>query len=137
MGVSEGMTAVQDLAVQKASLREALSAKRKALTPQVLDTRGLKVQARFLASPYYHSAKTIALYAPIRGEVPTRDILVAALADGKVVCYPLSQVHGRIMSFRAITSEAELERVLKRADELMYGVKRAGKGRCEIRLGAA
>lgn len=109
VGVSEGMTTVQDTAAQKASLRETLSARRKALTPQVLDTRGLKVQARFLASPYYQSAKTIALYAPIRGEVPTRDILVAALADGKVVCYPLSHVHGRILSFRAINSEAELE----------------------------
>jgi 5-formyltetrahydrofolate cyclo-ligase len=69
----------------------------------------LKVQARFLASPYYENAHTIALYAPIRGEVPTRDILVAALGDGKTVCYPLSHVHGRILAFRAITSEAELE----------------------------
>lgn len=103
------MTTVQDMAAQKASLRESLSAKRKALTPQVLDTRGLKVQARFLATPYYQNARTIALYAPIRGEVPTRDILIAALADDKVVCYPLSHVHGRILSFRAITSEAELE----------------------------
>jgi 5-formyltetrahydrofolate cyclo-ligase len=51
----------------------------------------------------------VALYAPIRGEVPTRDILIAALADEKVVCYPLSHVHGRILSFRAITSESELE----------------------------
>ena len=51
----------------------------------------------------------MALYAPIRGEVPTRDILIAALQDEKVVCYPLSHVHGRILSFRAITSESELE----------------------------
>lgn len=107
--MTEGMTAVPDMAAQKASLRETLTAKRKALTPQILDTRGLKVQARFLASPYYQNARTIALYAPIRGEVPTRDILIAALADGKVVCYPLSHVHGRILSFRAITSETELE----------------------------
>ncbi len=108
-GVSEGMTQSVDLVAQKQSLRESLTQKRKALTPQVLDTRGLKVQARFLASPYYQNAKTIALYAPIRGEVPTRDILIAALADDKVVCYPLSHVHGRILSFRAITSESELE----------------------------
>lgn len=103
------MTTTVDLATQKASLRESLTARRKALTPQILDTRGLKVQARFLATPYYQRAHTLALYAPIRGEVPTRDILIAALADGKVVCYPLSHVHGRILSFRAITSEAELE----------------------------
>jgi 5-formyltetrahydrofolate cyclo-ligase len=102
-------TTVVDLAAQKASLRESLTQKRKALTPQLLDSRGLKVQARFLASPYYQNAKTLALYAPIRGEVPTRDILIAALADGKTVCYPLSHVHGRILSFRAISSEAELE----------------------------
>jgi 5-formyltetrahydrofolate cyclo-ligase len=109
------MTGVSDLqtsetsAARKQSLREMLTAKRKALTPDVIDDRGLKVQSRFLASPYYHSARTVALYAPIRGEVPTRDILSAALGDGKIVCYPLSHVHGRILSFRAITSESELE----------------------------
>ena len=79
------------------------------MTPDLIDTRGLKVQSRFLATPYYQKARTVALYAPIRGEVPTRDILTAALGDGKMVCYPLSHVHGRILSFRAITSEAELE----------------------------
>src|SRR5690606_37382239 len=100
---------IQDAGAGKVSLREELSARRKALTPDQIDSKGLKVQARFLASPYYQAAHTVALYAPIRGEVPTRDILIAALADGKVVCYPLSHVHGRILSFRAITSESELE----------------------------
>lgn len=99
----------QEWANRKASLREELTARRKALTPDVIDARGLKVQARFLASPYYQRARTVALYAPIRGEVPTRDILTAALMDGKTVCYPLSHVHGRILSFRAINSESELE----------------------------
>jgi 5-formyltetrahydrofolate cyclo-ligase len=102
-------TAAEDWVTRKASLREELTARRKAMTPDVIDSRGLKVQARFLASPYYQKARTVALYAPIRGEVPTRDILTAALWDGKVVCYPLSHVHGRILSFRAITSETELE----------------------------
>jgi 5-formyltetrahydrofolate cyclo-ligase len=102
-------TAAEDWVTRKASLREELTARRKAMTPDVIDARGLKVQARFLASPYYQKARTVALYAPIRGEVPTRDILTAALWDGKVVCYPLSHVHGRILSFRAITSETELE----------------------------
>lgn len=93
----------------KAALREELLARRKALTPDLIDSRGIKVQSRFLATPYYHRARTVALYAPIRGEVPTRDILTAALSDGKVVCYPLSHVHGRILSFRAVRSEVELE----------------------------
>jgi 5-formyltetrahydrofolate cyclo-ligase len=99
----------EGLRAGKASLREELTARRKALTPELIDGRGLKIQARFLAAPYYQNAHTIALYAPIRGEVPTRDILMAALADGKVACYPLSHVHGRILSFRAIRSESELE----------------------------
>jgi len=90
-------------------LRDELASRRKAMPPDVVDARGLKVQSRFLATPYYQQARTVALYAPIRGEVPTRDILTAALADGKIVCYPLSHVHGRILSFRAITSESELE----------------------------
>ncbi len=103
-----GMT-VDDEASRKQSLREELAQRRKAMSPDFIDTRGLKVQARFLATPYYANARTVALYAPIRGEVPTRDILTAAIADGKVVCYPLSHVHGRILSFRAITSELQLE----------------------------
>ena len=98
-----------EAAARKQSLREELTARRKAMTPELIDNRGLKVQARFLATPYYQKARTVALYAPIRGEVPTRDILIAALQDEKIVCYPLSHVHGRILSFRAIKSESELE----------------------------
>lgn len=98
-----------DWAALKQQLRQELAAKRKAMNPAQLDSRGLKVQSRFLATPYYANARTVALYAPIKGEVPTRDILTAALSDGKIVCYPLSHVHGRILSFRAITSESELE----------------------------
>jgi 5-formyltetrahydrofolate cyclo-ligase len=95
--------------ITKAALREELTAKRRSMSPEVIDARGLKVQARFLAMPYYAKARVLALYAPIRGEVPTGDILSAALADGKTVCYPLSHVHGRILSFRAISVESELE----------------------------
>jgi 5-formyltetrahydrofolate cyclo-ligase len=102
-------TVEQEGAARKVSLREELTARRKAMTPDIIDERGLKVQSRFLATPYYNKARTVALYAPIRGEVPTRDILIAALQDEKIVCYPLSHVHGRILSFRAIKSEAELE----------------------------
>lgn len=107
--MSDAMMQDVDVAALKANVRQELTAKRKALTAQLVDDLGLKVQSRFLATPYYQRAHTIALYAPIRGEVPTRDILTAALADGKIVCYPLSHVHGRILSFRAITSESELE----------------------------
>jgi 5-formyltetrahydrofolate cyclo-ligase len=102
-------TVAQEGVVRKVSLREELTARRKAMTPDIIDERGLKVQSRFLATPYYNKARTVALYAPIRGEVPTRDILIAALQDEKIVCYPLSHVHGRILAFRAIKSEAELE----------------------------
>ena len=93
----------------KTALREQLSAKRRAMSSDMIDARGLKVQSRFLATPYYSEARVVALYAPIRGEVPTNDILAAALADGKTVCYPLSHVHGRVLSFRAITADTELE----------------------------
>ncbi|MBM7115313.1 5-formyltetrahydrofolate cyclo-ligase [Archangium primigenium] len=102
-------TVAQEGAVRKVSLREELTARRKAMTPEMIDERGIKVQSRFLATPYYQKARTVALYAPIRGEVPTRDILIAALMDEKIVCYPLSHVHGRILAFRAIKSETELE----------------------------
>lgn len=100
---------VDEAALRKASLREELTQRRKAVAPELIEQRGLKVQARLLATPYFERARTVALYAPIRGEVPTRDILTAAISEGKVVCYPLSHVHGRVLSFRAITSESELE----------------------------
>ena len=96
-------------ALRKAALRQQLSAQRKALRPEQVDARGLKIQSRFLATPDYQRARTVALYAPIGGEVPTRDILTAAVADGKVVCYPLSHVRGRVLSFRTIRDEAALE----------------------------
>jgi len=53
MGTDEG-------ALRKATLREQLTARRKALSPELVDTRGLKIQARFLATPYYHEARTVA-----------------------------------------------------------------------------
>lgn len=109
LGDAVNGTTVDEAASRKASLREELTVRRKAMPPELIDARGLKVQSRFLATPYYERARTVALYAPIRGEVPTRDILTAAISEGKVVCYPLSHVHGRILSFRAITSESELE----------------------------
>lgn len=95
--------------LRKAALRQRLTAQRKALHPDQVDARGLKVQSRFLATPDYQQARTLALYAPFGGEVPTRDILTAAIADGKVVCYPLSHVRGRVLSFRAVRDEAALE----------------------------
>lgn len=107
MGVNETNEAVTQSG--KINLREQLASWRKSMAPDLVDSRGLKIQSRFLATPYYQQADTIALYAPIRGEVPTRDILVAALADGKTVCYPLSHVHGRVLSFRQVRSETELE----------------------------
>jgi len=109
-GEGEGQNDMADeVDSEKANLREELTAKRRAMTPEVIDSRGLKVQSRFLATPYYSKARILALYAPIRGEVPTSDILCAALADGKTVCYPLSHVRGRILSFRSIRSEGDLE----------------------------
>jgi diguanylate cyclase (GGDEF)-like protein len=51
---------------------------------------------------------------------------------------PLTSSVGMVrLEAGAGASQAELERVLKNADELMYGAKRAGKGRCVTRLGAA
>ena len=61
-------TVATDEAAKKQSLREELTARRKAMTPDLIDGRGLKVQSRFLASPYYQKARTVALYAPVPQE---------------------------------------------------------------------
>jgi 5-formyltetrahydrofolate cyclo-ligase len=93
----------------KAELRAELTARRRSLTLERIDASGTKIQARFLTCDEYRNATTLALYVPIRGEVPTKKILQTAWADGKSVCFPVSHVDGRILSFRAIQSESELE----------------------------
>jgi len=92
----------------KCALRAELVALRRALAPDDVAARGARAQTRLLALPAFARARTVALYAPLGGEVPTDAVLRAALAAGKTVCFPVVPEQGRILAFRAVRSLDEL-----------------------------
>jgi 5-formyltetrahydrofolate cyclo-ligase len=92
----------------KADVRARLQAARRALSPEDVQARGQRAQARLLALPLFQAATTVALYAAQAGEVPTDGLLAAALASGKTVCFPLVPREGRVLEFRAVRHRSEL-----------------------------
>jgi len=95
---------------EKRRARTRLKALRRGLAAEDVLTRGAAVQARLLSTPQYRSARTVALYAALSGEVPTGDIFAAALREGKTVVFPIVPRDGRLMTFRSVESPAHLDR---------------------------
>ncbi len=65
------------------------------------------VQDFVLASKIYAEAESLALYASIHNEVNTERILVAALLDGKRVCFP--RVDGEQIVFIEVSGAHDLK----------------------------
>ena len=76
------------------------------LPPKERQRAGMDAQERCLALEEFASARSVALYSPIRNEVDTSLLLARALADGKRVYYPA--VAGEMLEFRRITDQSEL-----------------------------
>ena len=83
----------------KATLRRALSQRRRALTDPERRERSARVQAQLLAAPLFTCAKSIALYRPMGNEVDTAQLHQAALEAGKQVAYPSVDGDDRGMRF--------------------------------------
>ena len=73
---------------EKKRLRREYSALRRALSPEERASRSAAVCERFLSLPEYERAKTVLLYAPVRGEVDVWPIFDRARKDGKRVGLP-------------------------------------------------
>ncbi len=95
-------------AEEKARLRSVLLARRRALSPEDVQARGARVQARLLATPQFEKARTVALYAALAGEVPTDAVCAAALAAGKTVAFPVVPHAGRCLRFYRVDSLSQL-----------------------------
>jgi 5-formyltetrahydrofolate cyclo-ligase len=95
-------------AEEKARARARLTALRRALSPEDVQARGLRVQSRLLATPQFRAARTVALYAALPGEVPTEALLAKALADGKTVVFPVVPSLGRLLTFRSVEQTGHL-----------------------------
>ncbi len=73
----------------KADLRARALARRAAMPSLDRSDASRRITERVLSHSDYQSASTILVYATMRGEVDTAAICGQALADGKVVAYPL------------------------------------------------
>ena len=91
---------------KKKAIRAALLRQRAELTPERLETFGCRAQTRLLELEAFRSAQVIALYSPIRNEVPTDLLLDAALNAGKLVSFPC--VVGEALHFFRVAAREDL-----------------------------
>ncbi len=90
----------------KKSLRLEMLQRRSALSPREWTLLSRLVQQRFLASELFLSSGVLALYAPVRHEVDTAEVMGEALAAGKKILFPV--VAAGELLFREITNRSDL-----------------------------
>ncbi len=109
---------------RKTALRKSLLARRKALPPEEARERSEAAQALVLADPAWRAARSVALYHAVRGELDTRTLRTAALAEGKQLLLP-----------RTVPEEKGTMRLLPCADETtllpgMFGIMEPDPAAC-------
>ncbi|MDR2076910.1 MAG: 5-formyltetrahydrofolate cyclo-ligase [Desulfovibrio sp.] len=82
-------------AAAKASLRQAMIRRRKALSAEERQALSLAAQQHVLDSPLWRNARCVALYAALAGETDTSALLENAWAGGRTVLLPLCSVKER------------------------------------------
>ena len=90
----------------KKRLRRSQLLLRRRLTEEQKCEAGRRAQQRLLRHDLFAATQVIALYAPIRGEMETYQLLDAALMAGKRVVYP--RVEGERMVFVVVQSRQDL-----------------------------
>ena len=83
--------------MNKQELRRAIRERKRAMTPEEIETRSAVLAEKFAQSDAYKAAKTIYGYLPYNQEVRTVPMLARALAEGKKVAVP--KVYGEEMKF--------------------------------------
>ena len=97
-----------DLRLAKRELRKRMLALRDALPADVRAAASRAILERLIEWEPYRAARRVALFASTRSEVDAGPIVADALAAGKEVCLPLSDVAARVLRFYPIASLAEL-----------------------------
>lgn len=83
--------------MNKTELRNLIRAKKRAMSPEEIQSRSEKLAQLFFASDLYRNARTIYGYLPYNQEVRTIPMLEQALKDGKRVAVP--KCYGDEMKF--------------------------------------
>ena len=87
--------------MNKKELRDAIRAKKRAMTPEEIEERSAQLGELLAGSPAYREADTIYGYLPYNQEVRTVPMLERALLEGKRVAVP--KVYGEEMRFIYLT----------------------------------
>lgn len=87
--------------MDKKELRRKIREKKRAMTPEEIQSASQKLKELFLVTEQYRGAKTVYGYLPYNQEVRTVPILEQALADGKRVAVP--KIFGDEMKFIYLT----------------------------------
>ena len=93
--------------MDKKELRRQIREKKRAMTPEQIETASARLGELFAASEAYQKAKTIYGYLPYNQEVRTVPMLERALRDGKRVAVP--KVIGDEMVFIYMTDLTQVE----------------------------
>lgn len=83
--------------MDKKALRRQVRERKRAMSPEQIESAGEDLYRQFLSTDQYACARTIYGYLPYNQEVRTGPILAKALADGKRVAVP--KVYGDEMRF--------------------------------------
>lgn len=93
---------------QRASLRREKLAERQLLSPEEKERLGALLTRNVLEFPLFRAARSIGLFADVRGETPTGGIFRAARAGGKTVCFPRVDSGTKTLRFFPVDDLAEL-----------------------------
>lgn len=74
--------------MDKKALRREIGAKKRALTPEQIETRSATLANRLYRTPQYRDCKSLYAYLSFNQEVRTNPIIEQAWADGKRVAVP-------------------------------------------------
>ena len=94
--------------MNKKELRQTIRERKRAMTPEEIESRSQKLGQLFLESDAYRNAKTIYGYMPYNQEVRTVPMLEQALADGKRVAVP--KCYGEEMKFIYLEDLTQVEK---------------------------
>ena len=94
--------------MNKKELRQTIRERKRAMTPEEIESRSRKLGQLFLESDAYRDAKTIYGYLPYNQEVRTVPMLEQALADGKRVAVP--KCYGDEMKFIYLEDLTQVEK---------------------------
>lgn len=90
---------MEDIKDKKKELRKKILALRDALSLEARQRKSTSIHSRLFSLPEFTGAKTIAFFVSFRSEVLTKTMIKEAIAVGKVVAVPVTDLIHRRLTF--------------------------------------